>query len=84
MRRDLLLLGEMIEAADRAAQLAGGVTAEELAADRQRSEALLWNFTVLGEATRAAVRRAQGGVPGHPMAATRPAAQPDRARLLVH
>jgi uncharacterized protein with HEPN domain len=50
MQRDLLLLGEMIEAADRARQLADGVTAEQLQDDRLRSESLLWNFTVLGEA----------------------------------
>ena len=50
MRRDLLLLGEMIGAADRAGQLVAGLTAEDLQADRLRSESLLWNFTVLGEA----------------------------------
>ncbi len=50
MRRDQLLLGEMIEAADRAHQLTGGVSAKELQADRLRAESLLWNFTVLGEA----------------------------------
>lgn len=50
MRRDLLLLGEMIEAAERAGQLVAGVTVQELQADRLRSESLLWNFTVLGEA----------------------------------
>jgi uncharacterized protein with HEPN domain len=31
-------------------QLVDGVTVEELEADRQRRDALLWNFTVLGEA----------------------------------
>ena len=50
MRRDELLLGEMIEAADRAHQLTAGITVEELQADRLRTESLLWNFTVLGEA----------------------------------
>jgi uncharacterized protein with HEPN domain len=50
MQRDLLLLGEMIDAAERARQLANGVTIEELQADRLRGESLLWNFTVLGEA----------------------------------
>lgn len=50
MQRDLLLLGEMIEAAERASQLASHVTLEELQADRLRTESLLWNFTVLGEA----------------------------------
>jgi uncharacterized protein with HEPN domain len=50
MRRDQLLLDEMIEAADRAHQLTDGITAEQLQADRLRAESLLWNFTVLGEA----------------------------------
>jgi len=50
MRRDLLLLGEMIDAADRIQELVAGVTVDELASDRQRRDALLWNFTVLGEA----------------------------------
>ena len=50
MQRDLLLLGEMIHAAERAHQLANGLTLEDLQADQLRSESLLWNFTVLGEA----------------------------------
>jgi hypothetical protein len=44
MRRDLLLLGEMIGAAERATQLTDGVTVDELQADRLRKESLLWNF----------------------------------------
>jgi len=50
MRRDVLLLTEMIEAAEQAQALTGGVTVSDLEADRQRRDALLWNFTVLGEA----------------------------------
>jgi len=50
MRRDVLLLAEMIDAAEQAQHLVDGVTVEELEADRQRRDALLWNFTVLGEA----------------------------------
>ena len=50
MRRDQLLLGEMIEAADRAHQLADGIPLEQLQADRLVAESLLWNFTVIGEA----------------------------------
>jgi uncharacterized protein with HEPN domain len=50
MQRDVLLLTEMIDAAEQAQALADGITAEDLAADRQRRDALLWNFTVLGEA----------------------------------
>lgn len=50
MQRELLLLGEMIEAAEQAQALVSGVDAEVLDSDRQRRDALLWNFTVLGEA----------------------------------
>ena len=50
MRRDLLLLSEMIQAAERAHQLTDGLTLEQLQADQLRNESLLWNFTVLGEA----------------------------------
>ena len=50
MRRDVLLLTEMIDAAEQAQQLVRGVTVSQLEADRQRRDALLWNFTVLGEA----------------------------------
>ena len=50
MRRDVLLLAEMIDAADQARRLADGITVANLEQDRQRRDALLWNFTVLGEA----------------------------------
>jgi uncharacterized protein with HEPN domain len=50
MRRDLLLLTEMVEAAEQAQALVTDITVEELGTDRQRRDALLWNFTVLGEA----------------------------------
>jgi uncharacterized protein with HEPN domain len=50
MQRDILLPTEMIDAAEQAQQLVAGVAVGELDADRQRRDALLWNFTVLGEA----------------------------------
>ena len=50
MRRELLLLEEMIDAAEQAHHLAIGQTPESLAADRQRRDTLLWIFTVLGKA----------------------------------
>ncbi len=40
----------MIEAAEQAQALVAGTDVETLADDRQRRDALLWNFTVLGEA----------------------------------
>ena len=50
MQRDLVLLDEMIDAAERICDLCEGITREELDGDRLRRDALLWNFTVLGEA----------------------------------
>lgn len=50
MRRELLLVAEMIEAAEQAQLLVAGTDLAALASDRQRRDALLWNFTVLGEA----------------------------------
>jgi uncharacterized protein with HEPN domain len=50
MRREVLLISEMIDAAEQARELVAGVDLDQLDADRQRRDALLWNFTVLGEA----------------------------------
>ena len=51
MRRELLLLAEIIEAAERIVELSADATDSSLDADRTRREALLWSFTVLGEAS---------------------------------
>src|SRR4029453_19075559 len=51
MQRDVLLLTEMIDAAEQAHRLTADITVSQLEADRQRRDALLWNFTVLGEAS---------------------------------
>lgn len=53
MQRDLLLLQEMIDAAEQAQQLVSGRSVAEVEDDRLRRDALLWNFTVLGEASSA-------------------------------
>ncbi len=53
MQRDLLLIHEMIDAAEQAQRLVDGLTAAEIDADRMRRDSLLWNFTVLGEAAGA-------------------------------
>lgn len=50
MRRELVLLAEMIGAAEQAQALVAGIVVAALDGDRQRRDALLWNFTVLGEA----------------------------------
>lgn len=51
MQRDALLLDEMIDAADQAVTLARASSVEQLQTDRVRRDALLWNLTVLGEAS---------------------------------
>ncbi|MCA1696301.1 MAG: DUF86 domain-containing protein [Actinobacteria bacterium] len=50
MRREVLLIAEMIEAAEEARALVADADLIALSEDRQRTDALLWNFTVLGEA----------------------------------
>ncbi len=50
MQRDRLLLAEMIDAAERIVELVGDSTADEIVANRDRRDAILWNFAVLGEA----------------------------------
>jgi uncharacterized protein with HEPN domain len=50
MRRELLLLDEMVVAAARIIELVGERSADDLEADNDRRDAVLWNYTVLGEA----------------------------------
>lgn len=50
MRPDLLFVSEMIDAAARIAALTSGLDAPAVERDLTVREALLWNFTVLGEA----------------------------------
>lgn len=50
MQRDVVLVAEMIDAAERAIEILGDRGGDELAGDRLRRDALLWNMTVLGEA----------------------------------
>lgn len=51
MRRELLLLREMIGAAERIREVIGDREVDDLQADALRREAVLWNYTVLGEAS---------------------------------
>lgn len=51
MQRDLLLLDEIAAASCRATDIATRHTAEELASSLDARDALLWNLTVVGEAT---------------------------------
>jgi uncharacterized protein with HEPN domain len=64
MQRDELLVEEMIDAAGRAMELVRGLTAEQVEADRDRREALLWNFTVLGEAAAQVSNETKAAHPG--------------------
>jgi len=50
MQRDRLLLTEIIDAAERIIDLAAERSADDFVTDRDRRDALLWNYTVLGEA----------------------------------
>jgi uncharacterized protein with HEPN domain len=50
MRRDLLFLTEMIDAAEQAIGLVEGRSVDQIEADRTVKDALMWNYTVLGEA----------------------------------
>ncbi len=50
MRRDRLLLVEILDAGERIAELAAGRDVSDFELDRDARDALLWNFTVLGEA----------------------------------
>jgi uncharacterized protein with HEPN domain len=66
MRRDALLLTEMIDAAEQAITLVSGRDIRDLENDRTARDALLWNFMVLGEAaanTSDEIRRAHADVP---------------------
>lgn len=50
MQREVLLIREMIDAATRIREVIGDLDADSLRADSLRLDAVLWNFTVLGEA----------------------------------
>lgn len=50
MRREVLLLREMRDAAVEIQRIVDSATAEELGASTLHRSALLWQFTVLGEA----------------------------------
>lgn len=50
MQRDRLLLTEIIDSAERIIELVATRSVDQFDADRDRRDALLWNYTVLGEA----------------------------------
>ena len=50
MRRDGVLLAEIVDAAERIVALVADRSSADFESDPDRRDALLWNFTVLGEA----------------------------------
>ena len=66
MRRELLLIAELIDAAERIVELTGGATVASLDQDRDRRESLLWSFTVLGEASSQLDERVKSSFPNVP------------------
>lgn len=50
MRRDAVLLAEIVDAVGRILELTAGPSAAEIEVAPDRRDSLLWNFTVLGEA----------------------------------
>ncbi|MEA5055325.1 MAG: hypothetical protein VB093_18050 [Propionicimonas sp.] len=78
-----LLLAEMIDAAEQARLLVAGLSAEAVAHDRQRRDALLWNFTVLGEAAAQVVGSRSNWCPGRSRAWLRMASSSRDARCSI-
>lgn len=68
MPRDDLLLEEMIDASARAIEIVGRLDPEDATSDRDLLDALLWNFTVLGEAARSVSDEVKAGHPDVPWA----------------
>jgi uncharacterized protein with HEPN domain len=68
MQRDRLLLAEIVDAAERVAALVSGSEADAIEEDRDRRDALLWNFTVLGEASAQLSEDLKGAHPEVPWA----------------
>lgn len=50
-QRELLLVGELMDAAEQAQLLVSGQSIQAIETDRVLRDALLWNFTVFGEAS---------------------------------
>jgi len=82
MQRELLLLREMRDAATAIRELVDGRSSEQVGADGIRRSALLWHFTVLGEAGSQVPSGTKDANPEDRVACCHPAAQPHRPRLL--
>ena len=84
MQRDVLLLTEMVDAAEQAHRLTADITVSQLEADRQRRDALPWNFTVLGEAAGQLSAEVKDKFPDMPWQQPIRLRNPDSPRLLVN
>src|SRR3954453_24015562 len=83
MPRDRLLLTEILEAGDRIIDLVAGRDAADFEANRDLRDALLWNFTVLGEASSQVSQDLKDAHPEVGWSNPRADAQPNRPWLLV-
>lgn len=72
MRRELLLLREMRDAAVAIRDLVGDRSVEQVEVDAMRRSALLWHFTVLGEAASQVPSDAKDSHPQVPWRAATP------------
>lgn len=68
MSRDDLLLGEMIESAQRIMAIVERLDPDAPGSDRDLLDALLWNYTVLGEAARSVADEVKAAHPEVPWA----------------
>ena len=81
MRPDVLFVAEMVGAATRIVALTADREVHAVEQDATVREALLWNFTVLGEAASQVSQETRERHPAVPPRCRD--AQPDRARVLV-
>ena len=82
MRREALLLDEIISAAQRAIDIAMRHAVEDLDTSPDARDALLWNLTVIGEAVNQLPDDLRPA-PASSVEPAGPAAQPHRPQLLV-
>ena len=80
MQRDILLLTEMIDAAQQAQVLTSGVSASELEGDRRSRDALLWNVVVFEGGDESGYSAYSPDLPGVIAAGDR---RPETERLMI-
>ena len=66
MQRDRLLLTEIVDACERIIELLAGRNVADVEANRDVRDALLWNYTVLGEAASKVSERLKDAHPSVP------------------